>query len=109
MARRKRSLSKQLSLAAMIAIPLGLALLVLSYDSLFACNAAAFVVSMACVLSVSLPRPTPSERGPGAYENIAFGIDEDRDMVLAKRREIAAFLCDFFDFFEPFRIGQTLR
>jgi MFS family permease len=52
----------------------GLALLLLSYDALFALNAVAFLASAALVLSVALPAPTPSERGRGTLANIAFGI-----------------------------------
>ena len=52
----------------------GLALLLMSYDALFALNAVAFLVSAALVLSVVLPRPTPAERGRGTLANIAFGI-----------------------------------
>jgi len=52
----------------------GLALLLVSYDALFALNAIAFLVSAALVLSVVLPRPTPAERGRGTLSNITFGI-----------------------------------
>ncbi len=52
----------------------GLALLLVSYDALFALNAVAFLVSAALVLSVALPKPAPAERGRGTYANISFGI-----------------------------------
>jgi MFS family permease len=52
----------------------GLALLLVSYDALFALNALAFLASAALVLSVTLPKPAPAERGRGTRANIAFGI-----------------------------------
>jgi MFS family permease len=52
----------------------GLALLLMSYDALFALNAVAFLVSAGLVLGVVLPRPAPAERGRGTLANITFGI-----------------------------------
>ena len=52
----------------------GLALLLVSYDALFALNALAFLASAGLVLSVVLPKPAPAERGRGTLANIAFGI-----------------------------------
>jgi len=52
----------------------GFALLLVSYDALFALNAVAFLASAALVLSVTLPRPAPAERGMGTLANIRFGI-----------------------------------
>jgi MFS family permease len=52
----------------------GFALLLVSYNALFALNALAFLTSAALVLSVTLPKPAPAERGRGAFANIAFGI-----------------------------------
>ena len=51
-----------------------LALLFLSYDSLFAANALAFLVSALLVLSVALPRPRPLGRAGGIWDNLSFGI-----------------------------------
>ena len=50
------------------------ALIVLSYDVLFAANAAAFALSALLVLSVRLPRPRPSEREGGVWHDLSFGI-----------------------------------
>ncbi len=50
------------------------ALLFLSYDSLFAVNALAFLVSALLVLSVALPRPQPHSRAGGIWDNLSFGI-----------------------------------
>ena len=50
------------------------ALVVLSYDSLFAANALAFLLSALLVLSVRLPSPKPSERGAGVWQNTSFGV-----------------------------------
>ncbi|MEM7021596.1 MAG: MFS transporter [Pseudomonadota bacterium] len=52
----------------------GLALLLVSYDTLFALNSLAFLASAALVLSVVLPKPAPAERGRGTMANISFGI-----------------------------------
>ncbi len=51
-----------------------LALLLMSYHALFAANAVAFVISAFLVLSVTLPKPRPSERTAGVWFNISFGI-----------------------------------
>ncbi len=50
------------------------ALVVLSYDALFAANALAFLASALLVLSVRLPAPAAHERAPGAWHNIGFGV-----------------------------------
>jgi MFS family permease len=50
------------------------ALLVISYDGLFAANAGAFLLSAALVLSVTLPRPLPTERGKSVMANMTFGV-----------------------------------
>ena len=50
------------------------ALLFLSYNSLFAVNALAFLVSASLVLSVALPRPRPHGRAGGVWDNLSFGI-----------------------------------
>ncbi len=50
-----------------------LALLFLSYDSLFAANAGAFLVSALLVLSVALPRARPHDRAGGIWDNLSFG------------------------------------
>lgn len=49
------------------------ALLIVTYDGLFAANAAAFVVSAMLVLSTRLPSPRPSERAGGVLANVTFG------------------------------------
>ena len=49
------------------------ALLVLSYDALFAANGLAFLVSAGLVASLSLPPPKPHARGPGFWHNLVFG------------------------------------
>ncbi len=51
-----------------------LALLFLSYNSLFAANALAFLVSALLVLSVVLPRARPHSRAGGIWDNLSFGI-----------------------------------
>jgi len=51
-----------------------LALLFLSYNSLFAANALAFIVSALLVLSVALPKPRPPSRAGGIWDNLSFGI-----------------------------------
>ena len=50
------------------------ALVVLSYDALFAANAVAFLTSALLVLSVQLPSPKPHEREQGLWHNTTFGI-----------------------------------
>lgn len=50
------------------------ALLFLSYNSLFAVNALAFLVSASLVLSVALPGPRPHGRAGGVWDNLSFGI-----------------------------------
>jgi MFS family permease len=52
----------------------GFALLLVSYNALFALNAVAFLASAGLVLSVVLPKPTPAERGRGTFANVSFGI-----------------------------------
>ena len=50
------------------------ALVVLTYDALFAANAVAFLVSALLVFSVQLPSPKPHERERGVWHNMSFGI-----------------------------------
>ncbi len=50
------------------------ALVVLSYDALFAANALAFLISALLVFSVRLPSPKPPEREHGVWHNMSFGI-----------------------------------
>ena len=50
------------------------ALVVLTYDALFAANALAFLISAALVFSVRLPSPKPHEREHGVWHNLSFGI-----------------------------------
>ena len=50
------------------------ALLILSYDALFAANAFAFLASAFLILSVRLPSPQPHERGQGVWHHTTFGI-----------------------------------
>ena len=50
------------------------ALLLLSFDALFAANALAFLVSAALVASTALPRPRASERRDGLWHNLSFGL-----------------------------------
>lgn len=50
------------------------ALMVLSYDALFAANAVTFLISAALVFSVWLPSPQPHEREHGIWNNTIFGI-----------------------------------
>jgi MFS family permease len=51
-----------------------MALVVLSYDALFAANAVAFLISALMVFSVRLPSPKPHERERGVWHNMSFGI-----------------------------------
>ena len=50
------------------------ALLLLSYDALFAANALAFLGSALLVFSVSLPSPRPHEHEAGLWHNLTFGV-----------------------------------
>lgn len=50
------------------------ALVILSYDSLFAANAVAFLVSALLVLSVRLPSPKAQHREQGLWHNLSFGV-----------------------------------
>ncbi len=50
------------------------ALMVLSYDVLFAANALAFLISAALVFSVRLPSPQAHEREHSLWQNMSFGI-----------------------------------
>ena len=50
------------------------ALVVLTYDALFAANAVAFLISAALVFSMRLPAPAAREREPGLWHNVSFGI-----------------------------------
>ena len=50
------------------------ALMVLSYHSLFAANALAFVLSALLILSVQLPAAKASERAAGLWHNLSFGM-----------------------------------
>ena len=50
------------------------ALLVLSYDALFAANAMAFLLSALLVVSVTLPAPRPPEREDGLWHSLTFGL-----------------------------------
>ena len=51
-----------------------IALLTVTYDALFAANAAAFVVSALLVLSVRLPGVQPQERSGGFWHNTTYGV-----------------------------------
>ena len=50
------------------------ALLVMSYGTLFAANAVAFIVSALLVFSVKLPTPQPQELEAGVWDNLTFGL-----------------------------------
>ncbi len=50
------------------------ALALLTYDSLFAANAVAFLISALLVFSVTLPSPKAHERVHGVWHNMSFGI-----------------------------------
>ena len=50
------------------------ALVVLTYDALFAANALAFLISALLVFSVRLPSPKAPEREHGVWHNLSFGV-----------------------------------
>jgi MFS family permease len=50
-----------------------IALVFLTYDALFAANAAAFLASALLVASVTLPSPEPHRRSGGIWSNLGFG------------------------------------
>ncbi len=50
------------------------ALLLISYDALFAANAVAFLVSALLVFSVILPSPQPQGHVAGRWHNLTFGV-----------------------------------
>lgn len=50
------------------------ALVLVTYDALFAANAVAFLLSALLVLSVRLPSPRPHERERGVWHNVSFGV-----------------------------------
>lgn len=50
------------------------ALVVLSYDALFAANALTFLLSALLVFSVQLPSPQPRERDSSLWHNLTYGI-----------------------------------
>ena len=50
------------------------ALLLLTYDALFAANAVAFLVAAGLVASIALPLPKPPEREAGMWRNLSFGV-----------------------------------
>jgi predicted MFS family arabinose efflux permease len=50
------------------------ALLLMSYDALFAANAVAFLASAFLVFSINLPSPQPQELRAGIWENLTFGV-----------------------------------
>lgn len=50
------------------------ALLLLTFDALFAANAVAFLVSALLVFSIRLPAPKPHDRERGVWHNTSFGI-----------------------------------
>lgn len=50
------------------------ALVVLSYDALFAANAVTFLISAVLILCVQLPTPGPQEGERGVWENAVFGV-----------------------------------
>tara|TARA_R110002072_G_scaffold1083_42_gene8923 strand:+ start:11554 stop:12927 length:1374 start_codon:yes stop_codon:yes gene_type:complete len=50
------------------------ALVVVSYNGLFAANALAFLISALLVLSVRLPAPAPGEREAGLWSNLGVGV-----------------------------------
>ncbi|MEE9598513.1 MAG: MFS transporter [Acidiferrobacterales bacterium] len=50
------------------------ALLLMSYDGLFAANAVAFLASALLVFSVNLPSPQPQGQVAGIWHNVTFGV-----------------------------------
>ncbi len=50
------------------------ALLLMSYDGLFAANAVAFLASALLVFSVNLPSPPPQGQVAGIWHNLTFGV-----------------------------------
>ncbi len=50
------------------------ALVLLSYDALFAANAVAFLISAGLVYAVKLPAPKPQGRLHGVWHNVTYGI-----------------------------------
>lgn len=50
------------------------ALLLMSYDGLFATNAVAFLASALLVFSVNLPSPQPQGQVAGIWHNLTFGV-----------------------------------
>ena len=50
------------------------ALLLMSYDALFAANSVAFLVSALLLYSVTLPTPRPQEHRAGIWHNLTFGV-----------------------------------
>lgn len=50
------------------------ALVVLTYDALFAANALAFLVSASLIVSAALPAPGLQERADGVWHSLSFGI-----------------------------------
>jgi MFS family permease len=50
------------------------ALVLVTYDALFAANAVAFLCSALLVFSVRLPSPRPHERERGVWHNVSFGV-----------------------------------
>ncbi len=50
------------------------ALVLLTYDALFAANAVAFLASALLVFSVRLPSPKSQERERGIWQNVSFGL-----------------------------------
>lgn len=52
----------------------GIALLLISYQSLFIVNTASFIISALLLLSTRLPKASPSELSHGILHNISYGI-----------------------------------
>ena len=51
-----------------------LALVFITYDALFATNAAAFVISALLISTIRLPSPQAQERERGIWKNLSFGV-----------------------------------